>query len=245
MKRKSFLSNLGKGAIMLALLPENILAVEQRNSFFLLVTGGGTFTNDLEEKVLSPLLGQCTNVRAQIQNLVYVGKELSHENAFFELTGFSLQNPNENDQLKCSLFFTGHLNGGLKNKKVFLNDNDCFQAALAFKKERPSQSVICYLNEADAAHYSIDEYQSSLNNYAKYAALLLEEANYNDEMTSCDFIVSGEMGRDAMPDSHESGWHHVCEESRKTKCLWISRNSSLPILHYTHQIKGLIQNNFL
>lgn len=230
MRRKKFLGLLGKGAALSLLLPDLAFTFAQRKSFFVLITGGGIPSNDLTEKVFPAALKNCENKNYKVQELFFQGKNLSHYDALHALCGLSPMHGNYSKNEALRLF---HTSSYLNTQNSFLTDEESFNAALQYKIRNPESSVICYLNGADAAHYSIISYREALENYQLFAQKLTAVLQGHKG----EIIIGSELGRDFKPGTPESGWHHVCEESRKTKCLWISGSTEIPPLKIHEEIQ--------
>jgi hypothetical protein len=245
MKRKSFLSALGKGALLTALLPELALSATKQPTFFLLITGGGVAAQDLKEIVFKPILGQSTNLTSSVHDLWLNATALTHGEGITALTGLSHKDFIQPQDTSLKTFSTSHQFAALNTENVFSADKDTFRAALDWKKNHPQQSVICYLNEADAAHYSSEKYAQALMAYAGYAKQAKEEFLLKKQAGAYHLLIASELGRDPQENISDEGWHHVCPESRKTACLWISPFANQPALQHPEQILPYLQQKSL
>jgi hypothetical protein len=241
MKRKSFLSSIGKGVMLSALLPHLAFSNNAQQPFFLLITGGGVSLQDLKEKVFPSALGQCTNLFTSVHDMLVSNHELSHTAGFEALCGLDLKNLSYSSGQETAIFYTSNQSGRLDKKHSFLKDEESFEAALNYKINHPQSSIICYLNEADAGHYSIEKYNLAITRYAEFSKKLILALSNKNLLMNGNIAIASEIGRDLLPTEKNSGWHHVCPESRKTTCLWISRFPATPTITNPVQIVPLLK----
>lgn len=224
----------GKGAIISSLLPELAFSFTAKKPFFLLITGGGVSQDDLNKSIFPASLEKKQDYSFAVQEVYFAGKNLSHHDAVAALTGVRFNEKNNFPESGIKFFHTSHL-PILDNARG--KDKATFEAALSFKNENPGSSVICYLNEADAAHFSEEAYRQAIQDYGHYAKQLTESLVGRDKRIQTDIIIGSELGRDIQPSDMAEGWHHVCEESRKTICLWISPSNVIPKVQYHEEIR--------